>query len=520
MYCAIIGDIMYSQESLPPERDIMQRKLEHLLDDVNKRFSEHISANFCITLGDEFQGLLHESACCLPVIWQIIMGMYPVKIRFGIGIGDIYTAIDPAKALGADGSAYHFARKAVTALKSSEPAAKFPAPGASPVIMVRFETGAADTALLNLSCGFIQGIMSKWSEKQWKTIKALIENGYRQKDAADYLGLAESTVSRNLQAARYWEYHNILSEISSYLRDTFDTTVTASVRLQQAKNLISSAEYLTNVQIDYDLALTKHQEALALREAVLSSPNVLIAESLDYVGELYLKKGHGEVAREYFEKALKMRKNIELAEQRDNLAKSYRNIGQAFQYMQKYQDAFLLYKEAMLIQEDTLGKTHIETAKTYNGIAEVLYEQGEYEEALKWHHKVLSIRKNALGEIHPDTATTYHNLANVYHRLGNYAEALEWYKRALIIRENALGKNHPDTAATYYSIASIHYSKGDYIMALELYHKALNIWEKVLGKKSFQALGVNDALSRIYDKLEKQAVAENGGRQYAIFQKI
>jgi hypothetical protein len=102
--------------------------------------------------------------------------MHPYKIRFGVGIGDINTGIDPEKAIGADGSAYHCAREALADLKKTEIQADESAAGNSSSFSVRFETGSADTLLLNLSCDFINIIMSKWSEKQWETIKVILLN--------------------------------------------------------------------------------------------------------------------------------------------------------------------------------------------------------------------------------------------------------------------------------------------------------------------------------------------------------
>ena len=483
MYCAIIGDMVDSQKIPPAERDVVQRKLEHVLNGINKQFSTHISANFYVTLGDEFQGLLNESAYCLPVIRQLIKDMYPRKIRFGIGVGDINTKIDPEKAIGADGSAYHFARNALSILKKNELPTENLTSNTSLSFLVRFETGAADTTLLNLICSFIQGIISKWSEKQWETVKALMENDYRQNNAADHLGRTRSTISRNLRAARYEEYETALEKLSDYLRDTYDNTVTASVRLQQAENLISSAEYLTNVQINYVLALAKHQEALSLRETVLKSPDERIAESLDYVGLLHLKKGNAQAALAQFKKALAMRKKLDSEGSREKLAKSNQNIGDAFLSMGKYQDAFSWYQKALHIQEKILSEEHPDTAVTYSSIAKIHYYLGDYAKELEWYQKALGIREKALGKEHPDTATTYNNIAVVYLNQGDYAKALEWLQKALGIREKALGKEHPDTAATYDNIALVYGSQGDYTKALEWYQKALGIREKALGKE-------------------------------------
>lgn len=71
-------------------------------------------------MGDEFQGLLCKGKNVWNIITEIQREMYPVKIRFGIGIGQITTDINADMAIGADGSGYYSARGAVEFLKQKE----------------------------------------------------------------------------------------------------------------------------------------------------------------------------------------------------------------------------------------------------------------------------------------------------------------------------------------------------------------------------------------------------------------
>ena len=101
MYYAIIGDIKNSKEI--DNRYEVQNKLKKILDDINLKYKADIKANFLITLGDEFQGLLNSPAFALEIVKYIQRELYPVKLRFGIGIGEISTAINQKAAIGADG---------------------------------------------------------------------------------------------------------------------------------------------------------------------------------------------------------------------------------------------------------------------------------------------------------------------------------------------------------------------------------------------------------------------------------
>ena len=218
MYCVVIGDIVNSRGLSADERSAVQKKLKGLLGDINGRFSTGIAANFMITLGDEFQGLLSEVSCCSAIMELIFKQMVPQRIRFGVGMGDVTTEINPDAASETDGPVYHRARQAITTLKHSEP------PGAQRSLMmfpIRFDTGAADSILLNSICGFLGGIVNKWSRAQWETVSAVMESGDRQIEAVNRLGLDKSTISRNLAAARYAEYRAAMRAIERYLLDTY-----------------------------------------------------------------------------------------------------------------------------------------------------------------------------------------------------------------------------------------------------------------------------------------------------------
>ena len=117
-YAAVIGDIKASRH-LENRREV-QKDLQRVLEQVNRKYAEDITSKFLITLGDEFQGLLCSGKNILNMINEIKMEMYPVRIRFGVGFGPITTDIWTEMALGADGPGYYRAREAIETLKEQE----------------------------------------------------------------------------------------------------------------------------------------------------------------------------------------------------------------------------------------------------------------------------------------------------------------------------------------------------------------------------------------------------------------
>lgn len=53
---------------------------------VNEKYDRDIASKFTITLGDEFQGLLCNGKNIIKIIFEIENCMWPIDIRFGIGI--------------------------------------------------------------------------------------------------------------------------------------------------------------------------------------------------------------------------------------------------------------------------------------------------------------------------------------------------------------------------------------------------------------------------------------------------
>lgn len=215
MYYAIIGDIVHSKAINSKLRNDVQNKLKQILEGINQRYSEDIAAKFIVTIGDEFQGLLHHPSQLLKIIDEIQFKMYPVRMRFGVGFGDIDTEINREMALGADGPAYHNARSVIEQIKASE---KGKLSGNANIL---FKSGREEhqmlLKLMNSSlqlCSFIEG---KWTDKQRILIEKMIFSGMNQSTAAQELGIAQSSVQRRLKSAGYYDYYNARELIAQML---------------------------------------------------------------------------------------------------------------------------------------------------------------------------------------------------------------------------------------------------------------------------------------------------------------
>jgi hypothetical protein len=213
-YIAIIGDIVQSKKLI--NRYEIQDKLQEVLNKVNKKYSEDIASNFMITLGDEFQGLLENGKNTMKIVTEIEDEMYPVEIRYGIGVGEITTDIKRDSPFGSDGSAYHNARKMIDKLKSMEKMKK----AINSNMMITSEGDNAKTdLLLNSILSLCFTIKQKWSKRKREIILEVIRHNDNQSKAAEEIGVSQGSIHKALDRAGYYSYKDAMDLVSEVLSE-------------------------------------------------------------------------------------------------------------------------------------------------------------------------------------------------------------------------------------------------------------------------------------------------------------
>jgi len=213
-YIAIIGDIKKSKQL--DDRKKIQIQLQKILNDINIKYTKDIASKFMITLGDEFQGLLGCGENVMSIISEIETKIYPVKIRYGVGIGEMTTDINPDLPLGADGPAYYNARDAIEYLKNNEKKSK--ASQANIMIMADGESNPT-VKLLNTVLSLETVIKSKWTDRQREIIHEYIKNDDNQIKAAEGLSITQSSVQKSLSKANYYTYKEAMDIVSNVLSE-------------------------------------------------------------------------------------------------------------------------------------------------------------------------------------------------------------------------------------------------------------------------------------------------------------
>ncbi|MFO7846338.1 MAG: SatD family protein [Balneolaceae bacterium] len=191
-YIVIIADLVGSKDLTHSERSTCQVILENRLDQINEG-AEYIISPATITLGDEFQAVYSKFRGLLTDCWTISRDLHPLKVRFSIGLGEIYTPINKEQTLGMDGPAFHVAREGIDQLKESGrlytlKLADEPEPEMEKINRVN---------LANYTLRLLSGEMQKWRKTRLNILLKLIKNLPVKQIAGD-LEISESAVYKNI----------------------------------------------------------------------------------------------------------------------------------------------------------------------------------------------------------------------------------------------------------------------------------------------------------------------------------
>lgn len=208
MYCAIIGDIVSSRKY--ENRQQLQEKFDQAINQINIEYNDYIASNFTITLGDEFQGLLSTPHLSYEIIKKIRELLSPVKLVFGVGIGDMATNFNKEISIGSDGPVYHRARKMLIKAKKNDPT-------------IQYLSEYEEDKLINGLLHFIESCTQKRTKRQKEVIK--LYNRYKsQYKVADMLDINQSAVSRILKDGLYYEVSNAEEIIVEFLKKKYDSS--------------------------------------------------------------------------------------------------------------------------------------------------------------------------------------------------------------------------------------------------------------------------------------------------------
>ena len=196
MYLALIADVIDSK--MVQERFDLQKQVEKTLQKMNELFGDYLASRFTLTLGDEFQALLEVDAPVFQIIDTLRLELNPTQLRFGIGLGEIVTAIDPLQSVGADGPAYWNARAAINFVHQKNDYGN---------TQIYFSSGKENQDFfVNALISSGEAIRSSWRDSQEEILLNLLKRSvysetFSQQDLAQSLAINPSALSKRLKSS-------------------------------------------------------------------------------------------------------------------------------------------------------------------------------------------------------------------------------------------------------------------------------------------------------------------------------
>ena len=196
MYLALIADVIDSKTV--QERLDLQKQVEKTLQKMNELFGDYLASRFTLTLGDEFQALLEVDAPVFQIIDTLRSELTPTQLRFGIGLGEIVTSIDPLQSIGADGPAYWNARTAINLVHQKNDYGN---------TQIYFSSGKENQDFfVNALIASGEAIRSGWRGSQEEILLDLLKRcvyseNFSQQDLAQSLAINPSALSKRLKSS-------------------------------------------------------------------------------------------------------------------------------------------------------------------------------------------------------------------------------------------------------------------------------------------------------------------------------
>jgi tetratricopeptide (TPR) repeat protein len=216
--------------------------------------------------------------------------------------------------------------------------------------------------------------------------------------------------------------------------------------------------------------------------AITLSLRKTLAGALNNIGSIYDNKGETSLALEYYQKSLKIYKEIG---DKKGVANCFNNIAFVYDNQGDISNALDYQYNSLKIREQIGDK--IGQANSFNNIGFIYDNQGDVSRALEYYHKSLKIREQ-IGD-KKGMANCFNNIGSVYENQGEAPLALEYFNKSLKIREQIGDKR--GMAIALNNIGLIFSRQADIPMALNYYHKSLKIREQI-GDKKGMAITLNN----------------------------
>ncbi|MEM6643370.1 MAG: tetratricopeptide repeat protein [Bacteroidota bacterium] len=319
-------------------------------------------------------------------------------------------------------------------------------------------------------------ILARAQENGLSTARELEQNG----------ALKESFEAYEKAANAFYEAEAFEEYASAYLR-------MANLALQmgnaiQAKELAERTLAFLEVENPAEIAKIAEAKTLLGRSLLSLAQNddalqvLLVAETkleesevkatcLDAIGQAYTNNENFELAAQYLERGLKMRRSL-FGNKSIEAGNSFNNLGRVYATEDPLQ-AIIYFTRALNIYKTSLGENDRRTLRAKINIAFSNRELENYDEAIELLQSVLAAYERQFGKENTNVAFVLSNIGRILKDQKKYEQTLVYQQDALKIYIQLYGEKHQEVANTYYLIGEAHLANQSYKTALSFYQKSV-----------------------------------------------
>lgn len=237
-----------------------------------------------------------------------------------------------------------------------------------------------------------------------------------------------------------------------------------------------------------DLALLYQSKGMNTKAKDYSDKALDLRKQLDNKGMLLVAVNNSAVLKKttglYPEAETQLREALEMAQsQNDKLASAlvYNNLAMTYLDMNKLQESLQMIDLCLRDAQTVIKETESNYVKLLINKANILRISKKYEDAETIYLKCIEIKEKKLGA-HPDLAHLKMGLAQLYMDMGKTDQVESLLQSAYDINHKKLGEKNPATIAVQQQQANFYRFSGNYSKALEYIQNVITLKKVIYGE--------------------------------------
>jgi len=336
----------------------------------------------------------------------------------------------------------------------------------------------------------------------------------------DGQGVESTTIKNELDnfnrlVERYYEDKDKAKLINKKLNEHIKNYERYSIgNIKKVKNIIDGDSFELKANNNFDEEKFKIYDKIKhctphiahLLEAI--EGNISKSKVLCFYGNNAKFFGDYNLAKVYYTQALALQTE-HYGPTHIQLVATLRSLGAVESSLDQYESAKSYYDRALMLQTEHYGEGHIQLADTLVNLGTVESDLGNYERAKGYYNRALTLQTEHYGEDHIQLAATLVNLGTVESDLGNYERAKGYYNRALTLQTEHYGEDHIQLANTLHNLGTVEKSLGQYDSAKRYYEQALTLKTQHYGQHHIQLAETLNSLGTVLLRLGEYEVTKD-----------